>query len=60
MLLFDPEKVSFFCQNRDEEHGGSPLSLLTGGIHTHTLLCPDNRSFEDCVRELKEAGILLE
>ena len=45
---------------RSREHGGSPLSLLTGGIHTHTLLCPDNRSFEDCVRELKEAGILLE
>lgn len=45
---------------RSREAGGSPLSTLTGGIHTHTLLCPDEESYERCVRDLREAHILLE
>lgn len=36
----------------------SPLSALTGGIHLHTLLCPDEDAYERTVRELDEAGIL--
>ena len=36
----------------------SPLSALTGGIHLHTLLCPDEEAYERTVRELDEAGIL--
>ena len=31
---------------------------LTGGIHLHTLLCPDEEAYERTVRELDEAGIL--
>ena len=45
---------------RSRENGGSPLSTLTGGIHLHTLLCPDEASFDRCKSELKAAGILLE
>ena len=45
---------------RVRENAASPLSTLTGGIHTHTLLCPDAGSFERCRDELREAGILLE
>ena len=45
---------------RSRENGGSPLSTLTGGIHTHTLLCPDEESFERCCAELRGAGLLLE
>lgn len=36
----------------------SPLSALTGGVHLHTLLCPDEAAYERTVRELDEAGIL--
>ena len=36
----------------------SPLSALTGGIHLHTILCPDEEAYERTVRELDEAGIL--
>lgn len=45
---------------RSRAAGGSPLSTLTGGIHTHTLLCPDADSYARCTQELREAGILLE
>lgn len=37
-----------------------PLSTLTGGIHLHTLLCPDAESYERTVKELAAAGILFE
>lgn len=46
--------------SRSRANGGSPLSTLTGGIHTHTLLCPDEAAFERCRDELRAAGILLE
>lgn len=57
--LRSPRDVQEFMR-RSREHGGLPLSSLTGGIHTHTLLCPDNESFEHCVSELREAGLLFE
>ena len=37
-----------------------PLSDLTGGIHLHTLSCPDEETFARVRRILKELGILLE
>lgn len=37
-----------------------PLSLLTEGIHLHTLLCPDEAAFQRCVKDLSAAGILWE
>ncbi len=45
---------------RVNQDGGAPLSTLTGGIHTHTLSCPDEASYERCVQDLRRAGILLE
>ncbi len=37
----------------------SPLSQLTGGIHLHTLRCPDRACFERIKAQLKKAGILV-
>ena len=36
-----------------------PLSALTDGIHLHTLLCPDEESYERVLEELGRAGFLL-
>ena len=40
--------------------GSKPLSDLTGGIHTHTLRCPDERAFAQLLEALREAGFLVE
>lgn len=45
---------------RLETEGGSPLSALTGGIHLHTLRCPDEAAFVRTCEQLKAAGMLLE
>ena len=37
-----------------------PLSLLTEGIHLHTLACPDEDAFQRVRSQLREAGFLLE
>ena len=36
-----------------------PLSVLTEGIHLHTLLCPDEASFRRVEDRLKAMGILI-
>ena len=36
----------------------SPLSILTGGVHLHTLACPDDECFERTRAQLAEAGLL--
>ena len=36
-----------------------PLSDLTGGIHLHTLLCPDEAARQRVLAALEEAGFLL-
>lgn len=38
----------------------SPLSLLTGGVHLHTLEAPDQKIMEEIIEELKRAGFLIE
>ena len=40
------------------EHGASPLSTLTGGVHLHVLSCPDRACFERTYKELDEAGFI--
>ena len=45
---------------RVDEHGARPLSDLTGGIHLHTLRCPDEAAYQRVLRALKEAGFLLD
>ena len=37
-----------------------PLSALTGGIHLHTLLCPDEAAFRRVLEALRQENILLE
>lgn len=37
-----------------------PLSDLTGGIHLHTLSCPDEAAFARVQEELRRQGFLLE
>ncbi|MGE4352484.1 MAG: transcription repressor NadR [Oscillospiraceae bacterium] len=38
----------------------SPLSALTGGIHLHTLRCPDEAAYVRVLEALRAEGILLD
>ena len=40
--------------------GARPLSDLTGGIHLHTLSCPDEDAFSRVREVLRDLGVLLE
>ena len=44
---------------RSAECAAQPLSLLTSGIHLHTLLCPDEAAYRRVTENLRAAGILL-
>ena len=46
--------------SRCGEAGARPLSDLTGGIHLHTLSCPDEAAFLRVQNVLRELGVLLE
>lgn len=46
--------------DRLSTEGGSPLSALTGGIHLHTLRCPDEAAYRRTRDQLREAGLLLD
>ena len=41
------------------ESGSKPLSDLTGGIHLHTLRCPDEAAFQRVQEELDREGLLV-
>ena len=43
-----------------EEHAARPLSLLTDGIHLHTLRCPSQEALDRTLAALDEAGFLAE
>ena len=45
---------------RCKEESASPLSLLTEGIHLHTVLCPDEGAFARVQNTLRTLGVLLE
>jgi uncharacterized protein len=40
--------------------GEAPLSVITGGVHTHAVRAPNPDALEAAKRELRERGILLE
>ncbi len=42
-----------------EKHA-APLLTLAGGVHSHTVSCPNAESFERICRILREKGILIE
>ena len=44
------------CQKED----AAPLSLLTEGIHLHTISCPDQAAYERAQASLRTMGLLLE
>ena len=52
------EVGQFIARCREEE--AAPLSLLTEGIHLHTILCPDEGAFLRVQTALRELGVLLE
>ena len=45
--------------NRSRSGAARPLSDLTGGIHLHRLLCPDEAAYQRVCRQLDDAGFLL-
>lgn len=40
--------------------GPAPLSQLTGGVHLHTLSCPDETAYEHLLQLLRQRGFLVE
>lgn len=44
----------------ERSRGASPLSLLTEGVHLHTLLCPNEEALERVREALRKLGILFE
>ncbi len=52
-------EVSQFMQRCQREEA-QPLSLLTDGVHLHTIRCPDEAAFQRVRAALREAGVLLE
>jgi len=40
--------------------GSLPLCNLTGGVHLHTILCPDEAAYRRVLEKLKEEKILFE
>ncbi|HPE15368.1 MAG TPA: transcription repressor NadR [Oscillospiraceae bacterium] len=55
--LFSRRDVMDFVRRAD---GMRPLSQLTGGIHLHTLRCPDEETFLRAQEALRAHGYLLE
>lgn len=45
---------------RMENLGGQPLSMLTDGIHLHTLSCPGEEAFSRLLARLRELGMLVD
>lgn len=47
----------FLARTRDSD--AAPLSMLTGGLHLHTLCCPNEDAYTRACAALKAAGLLL-
>ena len=44
---------------RVREEGATPLSLLTAGVHLHTISCPNEAAFVRVKETLGSLGLLL-
>ncbi len=53
---YDVQQFIARCREAD----AAPLSLLTEGIHLHTLSCPDETRYRLVLSSLRELGFLLE
>ena len=51
--------VEQFIQRMQDSHA-QPLSALTGGVHLHTLSCPDETAYEHLLQLLRQRGFLVE
>ena len=51
-------EVGQFVQ-RCREESAAPLSLLTDGVHLHTITCPDEAAFGRVRESLEQLGMLL-
>lgn len=45
---------------RIHDSDAAPLSMLTGGLHLHTLCCPNEDAYTRACAALKAAGLLLD
>ncbi|MEG1257140.1 transcription repressor NadR [Clostridium sp.] len=45
--------------NSFKEYSAEPLSILTNGIHLHTITCEDNNVLSNIISELDEKGFLI-
>ena len=59
LRLSNRYEVAQFIE-RCREESVAPLSLLTEGIHLHTIACPDEGAFQRVRGALKALGVLLE
>ena len=48
------------CLARIRDSDAAPLSMLTGGLHLHTLCCPNEDAYTRACAALKAAGLLLD
>lgn len=55
-IRYDVEQ--FLARIRDSD--AAPLSMLTGGLHLHTLCCPNEDAYTRACAALKAAGLLLD
>ena len=53
---YDVEQI--LARIRDSD--AAPLSMLTGGLHLHTLCCPNEDAYTRACAALKAAGLLLD
>jgi len=59
LMLEKIEDVKLFLENLNKS-GAEPLSVLTKGIHLHTIEAPSQVILDRIQQELKTAGLLLE
>ena len=59
LQLSNRYEVSQFLE-RCSASDAQPLSVLTEGIHLHTISCPDEASYQRVCQQLRQLGILLE
>lgn len=53
-------EVDGFIKRVSEQKNSQPISILTGGIHTHQIGCPSKSIFNEIKNALKKKGIVFE
>lgn len=51
-------EVDLFIQNMSSHETAQPLSVITGGVHFHTIGCKSEKTFELIKNSLKDKGFL--